>query len=277
VISSLALSLLLLGSPKPGASVQWERDFESALKKARAAGKPLVVDFWADWCGWCERLDQTTYRDPKVVKLLADFVPVKVNTEGSRREVDVALKYGVSSLPTVVFISPSGRAILTLQGFQGPGQFPDVVQQAKAEADKLMKLEAALEKNPNDAEALLGLGLHLLDNEGFDEARAVLARARDADAGRPAPERKQARMLLGTLEYYEGHFGEAETILKEGLALRPEGEFEAKMLYVLGKTYLKWGRKQQARATLQAVLDGYASSPIAQKARETLVAMDGQR
>ena len=49
------------------------------------------------------------------------------------------------------------------------------------------------------------------------------------------------------------------------------------MLYVLGKTYLKWGRKEQARTALQAVLDGYSSSPLAQKARETIVAMDGQR
>lgn len=276
MIASLAL-VLLLGARPAGVPIKWERDFDGALKKAQASGKPLVVDFWAAWCGWCERLDQTTYRDPKVVKLLAGFVPVKVNTEGSRREIEVALKYGVSSLPTIVFISPSGRAVLTLQGFQGPGQFPEVVEQAKSEASKLMTWEAALEKNPADAEALLGLGLHLLDNSGFDEAKDVLARARQADAARPAPDRKQARMLLGTLEYYAGRYPQAEAILKEGLGLRPEGEFEPKMLYVLGKTYLKWGRKQEARATLQSVVDSYASSAIAQKARETLVALDAQR
>jgi thioredoxin-like negative regulator of GroEL len=276
VISALALSLLL-GAPAANAPIHWERDFDSALKRARKAGKPLVVDFWADWCGWCERLDQTTYRDAKIVKLLADFVPVKVNTEGSRREVEVAVKYGVSSLPTVVFLSPSGRAVLTLQGFQGPGQFPEVVQQAKAEADKLIKLEAALERNPNDAGSLLGLAIHLVENDGYPEARALLARARENDATSAVPDRKQVRMLLGTLEYYDGHYGEAAAILREGLSLRPEGELEPKILYVLAKTYLKWGRTQQARATLQAVLDGYASSPIAQKARETLVALDGQR
>jgi thioredoxin-related protein len=276
VIGPLALTLLLGASPL-GAPIKWERDFDAALKKAQASGKPLVVDFWAAWCGWCERLDKTTYRDPKVVKLLAGFVPVKVNTEGSRHEIDVAMKYGVSSLPTIVFISPSGRAVLTLQGFQGPGQFPEVVEQAKSEAAKLMTWEAALQKNPADAEALLGLGIHLLDNSGFDEARDVLARARQADAARSAPDRKQARMLLGTLEYYAGRYPQAEAILKEGLGLRPEGEFEPKMLYVLGKTYLKWGRKQEARAALQSVLDSYASSAIAQKARETLVALDTQR
>ena len=41
-----------------------------------------MVDFWAEWCGWCHHLDTTTYVDPTVVKLAHDFVAVKVDTEG---------------------------------------------------------------------------------------------------------------------------------------------------------------------------------------------------
>ena len=40
-------------------------DFDEALKKARSQNKPLMVDFWAEWCGWCHRLDKTTYVDPR--------------------------------------------------------------------------------------------------------------------------------------------------------------------------------------------------------------------
>lgn len=273
----LVLALLLGGTPGPKQGVRWERNFERALKKAQAEGKPLMIDFWADWCGWCHRLDETTYRDPEVVRLAAGFVPVKVNAEGSKADVGVALRYGVAQLPTIAFVSPSGRAILKLQGFQGPGQFPKTMETAREMASKLMGWEAELDKDPEDAEALLGLGIHLLDEGSYDESRDVLARARRADAARPVPDRKQARLLLGTLEYYAERYGEAESVLKEGLALRPQGEYDPKILYVLGKAYLKWGRKAQARGVLQQILDLHADSAIAQKARETLASLDPHR
>ncbi len=276
-MTSLVLAALLLGgAPEVKGGIRWERDFEVALKKAKNSGKPVMIDFWADWCGWCHRLDETTYRDPKVVQLSKGFVPLKLNAEGTRAEVAIAVRYGVSSLPTIAFISPSGRMVLLLQGFQGPAQFPKVMEQAKTMASKLISWETTLAKNPNDPEALLGLGIHVLDASLYDEARELLARAREVDGERPVTDRKQARLLLGTLEYYAGRQPQAEQVLKEGLALPTPTEYDAKLLYVLGKNYLKWGRNQEARRTLQSVVTDYASNPIAQKAKESLVAMDAR-
>ena len=49
--------------------IAWGKDFKKSLAEGRAAGKPLLVDFWAEWCHWCHELDANTYSDPKVAAL----------------------------------------------------------------------------------------------------------------------------------------------------------------------------------------------------------------
>jgi tetratricopeptide (TPR) repeat protein len=278
VTLSLAAALLLSGAPASHATgIHWERDFNAALQKAKAQHKPLMVDFWADWCGWCRRLDETTYADRDVVRLSKDFVPVKVNTEGGRNDTLVALRYGVSELPTIAFISPSGRSILRLTGFRGPGQFPSIMLAAREAAGQVFGWETAIEKDPRNAEALSKLGVYLYEQEAYEESRDLLVRATHVDADRPVEERKQVRLLLGIIRHYERRYPDAEALLKEALALQPPGPHEAQLLYILGRTYKAWGRFDQARPVLEQVVRSYPDSPFAQRAQQTLVALDQKR
>ena len=275
---ALALSLLLAGAarevpvpPSPPAAIKWEKNFEEALKKARKAGKPVIVDFWADWCGWCHRLDRTTYADPWVVRKAQDFVAVKVNTEGSRRELDVAVRYHVTSLPTIVFLSPEGRQVLRLNGFQGPGQFPRTLETALQAARSVIAWEEGVARNPDDARAFLALGTHLYEQEYFDEAREMLQKAVALDAVAGPDERRQARMLLAIIEHVSRNFAEAEKLLKEALTLPSDPDDEPKLLFVLGRTQVSSGRPAEGMATFEAIVREFPQSPVAAKARETLV------
>lgn len=279
----LALSLLLaVGAretpqPAPPVAIQWERNFEQAAKKARKAGKPIIVDFWADWCGWCHRLDKTTYADPWVARKVQDFVAAKVDTEGSRKERDVAVKYQVTSLPTIVFLSPMGRQLGRVNGFQGPGQFPRTLEAAMQVARRVMSWEDALARNPDDPGALLALGAHLYEQEYFDDARDLLKQAVARDAGEEPENRRQARMLLAIIEHVTRNYAEAEKLVKEALALEPGVEEESRLLFVLGRTYVSSGRQAEGVATFEVIVRQNPQSPIAQKARDTLVNMGRQQ
>ena len=278
VVLGIAAAVAYGGGGHGGPGVKWERRFEDALKKARATHKPVMIDFWAQWCGWCHRLDKTTYVDPAVVKLAEQFVAVKVNTEGDPRDTAVAIRYDVSSLPTIMVISPGGRPIARVNGFVGPGQFPRVLEGAKDVATRVIKWEVALEKNPKDAEALTGLGVHLFEQDSFAESLELLRRAAHVDAKRPIEERKQTRLLTGVILKAADRFPEAETALKQGLGLQPaDAVYDPKLLYVLGMLYANWGRRDEARVILQQVLTLHAQSSIAQKARDSLVALDSKK
>jgi thioredoxin-like negative regulator of GroEL len=271
--ASAALALVLLGT-NGQPSIHWEHRFDDAVKKARAANKPIMIDFWADWCGWCHRLDQTTYVDPVVVRLSEDFIAVKVDTEGARKNQEIALRYNVATLPTITFITPGGRQILTLKGFQGPGQFPRTMETARDAAVRIMAWETALERDPRNAAALFGLGVHLFEQEFYEDSRALLYRAAAQDRERPVKDRKQARMLIGIIQNYDRKYAEGEQVLKEALGIRPVTEYDPKMLFVLARLYVAWNKKDAARGTLKTLLQEHGGSSVSPKARDLLKSLE---
>ncbi len=97
--------------------IDWETDWDGAFKRARGEKKFVVVDFYADWCVWCRRLDTTTYRNPEVVKFMSEnVIPVKMDVE-ARPGKALANKYGVDGLPTIVILSPEGEEIGRIPGY----------------------------------------------------------------------------------------------------------------------------------------------------------------
>ena len=271
--ASVALALAFLGTSGQH-SIRWEHRFDDAVKKARAANKPIMIDFWADWCAWCHRLDQTTYVDPVVVRLSEGFVPVKVDTEGSRKNQEIALRYNVATLPTITFITPGGRQISTLKGFQGPGQFPRTMEAARDAAVRIMAWESALDRDPKNPAALFGLGVHLFEQEYYDDSRALLYRAAAHDRERPVKDRKQARMLIGIIQNYDKKYAEGETILKEALEIRPVTEYDPKMLFVLARLYVAWNKKDAARGALKTLVHEHPDSSVSPKARDLLKSLE---
>jgi thioredoxin 1 len=274
--ASVALALVLLGGNGPP-SIRWEHRFDEAVKKARAAKKPIMIDFWADWCSWCHRLDQTTYVDPVVVRLSEEFIAVKVDTEGGRKNQDIALRYNVATLPTITFITPGGRQILTLRGFQGPGQFPRTMEAARDSAVRIMALETALDRDPKNPAALFGLGVHLFEQEFYEDSRALLYRAAAQDGERPVKDRKQARMLIGIIQNYDHKYAEGESILKEALGIRPVTEYDPKMLFVLARLYVAWNKKDAARGVLRTLIQEHPDSGVTPKARDLLKSLERDR
>ncbi|HET8539310.1 MAG TPA: cytochrome c biogenesis protein CcdA [Anaeromyxobacter sp.] len=90
----------------------WVHDEAEALALARREGRPVIIDFWAEWCTACKELDRIAWADPRVREEASRFVAVKLDgTEGSEPFQAAADKYGIVGMPTVVFIDPRGREV----------------------------------------------------------------------------------------------------------------------------------------------------------------------
>jgi thiol-disulfide isomerase/thioredoxin len=103
-------------------------DYNPGLEKAQSEGKPILVDFYADWCGPCKAMDRRTFRNPDVVeRLKEDMVAIRVDSEETEPRngvsgYDLAERYSVMGYPTLMILDGEGRIISRKSGYQDARQ-----------------------------------------------------------------------------------------------------------------------------------------------------------
>ncbi len=102
----------------------WRGSYADAIALARSSGRPVILDFWADWCTACRELDRTAWSDPRVREEGSRFVAVKMDgSQASDAFQAVADAYGVFGMPTVIFLDARGREVPErVTGAVGPGE-----------------------------------------------------------------------------------------------------------------------------------------------------------
>jgi thioredoxin-related protein len=131
----IALCLSLSASAQE--TIKWYT-WEQAVIKAKKENKKILIDVYTDWCGWCKRMDNTTYRDPELVQYInKNLIPVKFNAEDTQpvtlhgktynfvksgrtgyHELAVELLGGRMSYPSTAFMDEDAKLIQAIPGFQ---------------------------------------------------------------------------------------------------------------------------------------------------------------
>lgn len=133
LLMGLAFALLIMGTNLKGAESNslWRSDYKAALQEAEEKKLPLLVHFYADWCGPCQRMEREVFSTSGVRDLLdRKFVAVKVNSDHRQ---DLVQRFGVETLPSDVIVdSLNGRVIELHAGYQDRSAY--LATAAKAEA-----------------------------------------------------------------------------------------------------------------------------------------------
>ena len=127
--------LVLTGFTADTQKVDWN-SWNEGYQKGLNSDKAILVDVYTDWCGWCKKMDKTTYSNGKVVQKIEEhFVPIKFNPEEKKtytidgREVNGRQLLKIisngkhSGYPSTYFLFPDQRKIQGVSGYKGPADF----------------------------------------------------------------------------------------------------------------------------------------------------------
>ncbi len=98
--------------------IKWLAFSDQVLTEAKTAGKPIIIDFYADWCAPCREMDRLTFHNKSVVEAAGkDFIMIKVDLtrSGDPAKERLARRYYVRGVPTILFLEPGGDERMELR------------------------------------------------------------------------------------------------------------------------------------------------------------------
>ena len=145
------LSLVAQNESKKSNShtIEWISVSEAFMRnKSSYPKKKIFIDFYTDWCGWCKRMDQTTFSHPEVAKFMNDhfwnvkfdaemadtvfidntiFVNPKPGAKRSTHQLAANMLNNRMSYPSYAFLNESNNMITTVPGYYSPQDFETII------------------------------------------------------------------------------------------------------------------------------------------------------
>ena len=218
----LPFALALLVAPAVSASESdWLTSLDGALAKAEKNDSMILVDLYADWCGWCKVLEEKVFTTPAFRDFTKDFVLLRVDVEDGAEGSALQARFGAYSLPTTLIMNKDQVKIGTVAGF---APTPAFLQKLSAE---IASYEAFLEyfdkmKKSDDLGVLYQLAQELHYKRGDGKRTVEVLRQILKRTGESSPKAGYLHYLMADAHRMAGHWDEAHVSLEKAHALSHE-------------------------------------------------------
>lgn len=258
-ISALAaLVVALTLAPQHAAAGTWHKTVAAAQAEAKKGNKLILVDLWADWCGWCKRMEQEVFPSATFQASAKNWTLLKLDTEDGAEGSRVAAQFGVRSLPTFLLLTHDMTLAGIVRGYAPPDQF---VAQVETVEDDFFKYQKRLNGEPKNASAKdrLALTEEMIDRRDYARAEP---RLQSLTKSGDAIIRDTAYNLLGGVYVQQQQWSKAEAVLKQALATNSKGEIAERNQMNLAQVYMGMKNYPAAVAELKKFKTRYPQSEM---------------
>jgi uncharacterized protein YyaL (SSP411 family) len=187
----------------------WEAWGPEAFARAKRENKPILLDGSAAWCHWCHVMDETTYRDPAIGKLLRDgFVPIRFDVD---EHPDLAERYGAWGWPATILLAADASEIGKYRGYLPPEELHGILEHLEAAAVPMTRTafdDAA--PHPEALDFVAALAVHAMD--GFY----------DSEQGGWGMRRKAPLSANAELELRRAAHGDRDALKRAAFSLKAQ-------------------------------------------------------
>lgn len=139
---AVLFSFLLAVGLVPGGAwadqINWHK-YDQGLAKSKAQNKKIFLNFHADWCRYCLKMEKETFTNGDVITYMNEhFIPIMVDSD---KEKQLAGQYNVRALPTSWFLEPNQSKISTLPGYVDAKQLLNILKYINTESYKKMSFK----------------------------------------------------------------------------------------------------------------------------------------
>jgi len=251
----------LVSAPQLFAGRVWHKAVAPAQKEAQAKKQLILVDMFAEWCGWCHRFEREVFPSAVFQDATKDIVLLRLDTEDGKEGTQFARKYAVTSLPTFLVLAPDLTIAGLLRGYAPPNDFVESLKSARksyTDFNKRVSNEASLVKDPVGR---LALAKEFTQRGVYDKAEVRLKKL-ITDKGIPVAIRDDAFYNLAINYTVQNKLTEALGTIRELTALSKLGESVEAARMLAGQIYMQQGNLLGAANEFRSFKKAYPNSTL---------------
>jgi thioredoxin-related protein len=257
--NALALIVALAIAPQMLAGT-WLKTVAEAQKVAKAKNQLILVDMFAEWCGWCHRFESDVFPSAVFQKAASDLVLLRLDTEDGKEGTQMSRRYGVTSLPTFLLLTPDLAMAGTIRGYAPPNDFVRMLAQTRAKHESFLARVKDEGKLAKDYAGRLELAKEFAARHSVDESIKRLQKL-TTEKAIPAGLRDEAFYQLALMQATQDKLDDALKTIKKLQTLSRLGEAVERAQMLSTQIYVQQGKLQAAHDTLLDFRDSFPNSP----------------
>ncbi|RHX83753.1 tetratricopeptide repeat protein [Leptospira stimsonii] len=248
---SICILLTVLFHSPLGAEIQWEKSVKTAFEKAKANGKPIFIDVYADWCTYCKTLKKEIYPKKEVQNELSKFVTLSLDGDTFP---NLKRKYGIEGYPSMLFLDQNGSLIDKITGMPDSKMILKYLKNAYARRNLEKEYLEKLSKDPDGIKTNFQAGVYYFEAREYSKAIQYFKKAIESGDSKNTDKKHDSLYNLGISYLEVGNFKASVETFTSYLAKYPNGD-SASVYFYRANAFEELNRKEEAKNDYKKALD----------------------